>query len=158
MKAASVNEIKQELKRVNPSKLVDLCLQLARFKNDNKQFLTYLLFEADDPEAYIKNVKEEMDHEFSEINVANLYYVKKSLRKILRHANKYIRYTGSKTAEAEILMHFLTNFKGLKINLKKSTQLSNMYAAQLKKINAALDAMHEDLQFEYRRELSRLEN
>jgi len=156
MKAASVSELKQELKKTNPSRLVELCLHLARFKNDNKQFLTYLLFESDDLEAYVKNVKEEMDHEFAEINATNLYYAKKSLRKILRHANKYIRYTNSKTAEAEILMHFLTNFKGLKINLNKSTQLANMYAGQLKKINAAIDAMHEDLQFEYRREVERL--
>src|SRR4030095_1190625 len=157
MKSASIAEIKQQLKELPPSKLIEHCLQLARFKKDNKEFLTYLLFEADDLQAYIKNAKEEIDQSFSEINTSNLYYAKKSLRKILRASNKYIRYTGSKTAEAEILMHYLTNFKGLKIPFHKSTALTNMYASQLKKISAALNTMHEDLQYDYKREVSRLE-
>jgi len=54
-------------------------------------------------------------------------------------------------------MHFLTNFKGLKIPFHKSTALTNLYAAQIKKINAALNSMHEDLQYDYKKELSRLE-
>ena len=157
MKAASVTEIKQQLKEVPPTRLVEICLQLARYKKDNKEFLTYLLFEADDLQAYMKNVKEEIDQHFTQINTSNLYYIKKSLRKILRSANKYIRYSGSKAAEAEILMHYLTSFKGLKIPFHKSTALTNLYAAQLKKISMALDTMHEDLQYDYRKELKRLE-
>ncbi len=157
MKSASIAEIKQQLKELPSSKLIEHCLQLARFKKDNKEFLTYLLFEADNLSAYINNVKEAIDESFTGINISNLYYVKKSLRKILRTSNKHIRYTGSKTAEAEILMHFLTNFKGLKIPFHKSTALTNLYAAQLKKISAALDSMHQDLQYDYKRELKRLE-
>jgi len=157
MKSASIAEIKQQLKEISPAQLVEYCLQLARFKKDNKELLTYLLFEADDLQAYIKNVKEFIDESFTEINTSNLYYVKKTLRKILRIANKHIRYTSSKTAEAEILMHYLTNFKGLKIPFHKSTALANLYAAQLKKISAALNTMHEDLQYDYKRELARLE-
>jgi hypothetical protein len=157
MKSASIAEIKQQLKEIPPSKLIEHCLQLARFKKDNKEFLTYLLFEADDLEAYIKNAKGAIDEAFGEINTSNLYYAKKSLRKILRASNKYIRYTGTKFAEAEILMHYLTNFKGLKIPFHNSTALTNMYTAQLKKISAALDSMHEDLQYDYSKELKRLE-
>jgi len=157
MKSASIAEIKQQLKELPPSKLVELCLQLARFKKDNKEFLSYLLFEADDMQAYIKNVKEAMDESFAEINTSNLYYAKKTLRKILRSSNKHIRYTGSKAAEAEILMHYLTNFKGLNVPFHKSAALTNLYSAQLKKISAALDTMHEDLQYDYKRELERLE-
>ena len=157
MKSASVSEIKEELKSVSPARLSALCLHLARYKKDNKEYLTYLLFEEDDLPAYIKNVKEEMDESFAQINTSNLYYAKKSLRKILRSANKYIRYTTSKSAEAEILMHYLTNFKGLKIPFHKSTALTNLYVAQLKKISAALNTMHEDLQYDYLKELKRLE-
>jgi hypothetical protein len=156
MKSASISEIKQELKTLSPSKLADISLHLARYKKDNKEFLTYLLFEADDQPAYVKNVKEAMDEMFRDINISNLYYAKKTLRKILRFANKHIRYTASKSAEAEILMHFLTNFKGLKISFHKSTALTNLYAAQLKKISAALNTMHEDLQYDYKRDLERL--
>src|SRR5215213_4859847 len=111
MKAASVNEIKQDLKKLSASQLTELCLRLARFKKENKELLTYLLFEADDLPAYIGNIKKQIDEDFSEMNTTNIYFAKKTLRKILRISNKYIRYTGSKEAEAEILMHYLTNLK-----------------------------------------------
>jgi gas vesicle protein len=156
MKAASSNEIKQELKKLNASQLMELCLRLARFKKENKELLTYLLFEEDNLAAYISNVKKQMDEDFSQMNITNLYFAKKTLRKILRIANKYIRYTGSKEAEAEILMHYLTNLKGLKISWKKSTALTNLYQAQIKKIKAAVDSMHEDLQYDHKRSLDRL--
>ena len=57
MKAATVNEIKQQLKETKPTELIELCLRLARFKKENKELLTYLLFEADDLQTYIANVK-----------------------------------------------------------------------------------------------------
>jgi hypothetical protein len=157
MKAASINEIKQQLKNTSSQQLIELCLHLAKYKNDNKEYLTYLLFEADDEQAYIKNVKDEIDELFLEINTSNLYYAKKTLRKILRRCNKYIRHTQSKKAETEILIHYLTKFKELNIPFRKSTVLTNLYAAQLKKISAALSSMHEDLQHDYQEDLKNLE-
>ena len=74
----------------------------------------------------------------------------------MRIANKHIRYTASKEAEAEILIHYLTNFKGLKISWNKSTALVNLYNAQIKKIKAAIATMHEDLQYDYLRSVERL--
>jgi hypothetical protein len=156
MKAASVNEIKQELKQLNTGELTELCLRLARFKKENKELLTFLLFEAHNLPGYIESVKQEMDENFAEINTSNIYFAKKTLRKILRLANKYIRYTGSKEAEAEILLHYLTSFKGVKLSWHKSTALTNLYNAQLKKIRAAIDTMHEDLQHDYQRSVERL--
>ena len=102
MKIASVNEIKEELGHLNQKDLVKLCLQLAKFKKENKELLTYLLFEAHDLQAYILNVKNQMDEQFTEINASSMYLAKKTLRKILRIANKYIRHTGSKEAEVEM--------------------------------------------------------
>ena len=156
MKAASVNEIKQELKQLNTGELTELCLRLARFKKENKELLTFLLFEAHNLPGYIDSVKQQMDENFAEINTSNIYFAKKTLRKILRLANKYIRYTGSKEAEAEILLHYLTSFKGIKLSWHKSTALTNLYNAQLKKIRAAIDTMHEDLQHDYQRSVDRL--
>ena len=156
MKAASVNEIKQELKDLNPAQLAELCLRLARFKKENKELLTFLLFEAHDLSSYIDSVKQQMDENFAEINTSNIYFAKKTLRKILRIANKYIRYTGSKEAEVEILLHYLTSFKGVKLSWHKSTALTNLYNAQIKKIKAAIDTMHEDLQYDYLQSVERL--
>ncbi|MGZ3937816.1 MAG: hypothetical protein ACXVLT_03795 [Flavisolibacter sp.] len=156
MRPASSNDIKQKLKETDKKDLVEVCLRLARFKKENKELLTYLLFEQDDLTNYIINVKEEIDQGFATINTSNIYFAKKTIRKVLRIANKHIRYTGDKTAEADILLHYLTNFRGLNLNWKKSTAMNNLYKAQLKRIAAAIATMHEDLQYEYNRELDRL--
>ena len=156
MKAATVQEIKQELKEKPVADLVELCLRLARYKKENKELLTFLLFEANDLEGYIKGVKEEIEECFAEINTSHLYYVKKSLRKILRTTNKYIRYSGSKTAETELLLYYCQKIKDSDIKIKKSTALTNLYNGQIKKLQAAISSLHEDLQYEYLRQLERL--
>jgi gas vesicle protein len=156
MKPASVNEIKQKLKETDKKDLIEICQRLARFKKENKELLTFLLFEEEDLPNYIKNVKEEIDEGFLQVNTSSVYFAKKTIRKILRIANKHIRYTGSKSAEVEILLHYLVSLKGLNLHWQKSTALTNLYQAQLKKINTAISTMHEDLQYDYLRQAERL--
>lgn len=156
MKAASINELKQELQSVAPAKLLDLCLRLARFKKDNKELLTFLLFESHDEEAYIGSVKALIDEGFEELPKSN-YLLKKSLRKVLRVTNKYIRYSGSKQVEVVLLMYFCRQMNDSGIPFQKNTLLLNLYLGQLKKVRSALEKLHEDLQYDYQQELETLE-
>ena len=156
MKAATIHEIKQELNNLSPSRLAELCLRLAKFKKDNKELLTYLLFESSDLTEYIGNVKKEIDLEFKELPKPNLYLTKKSLRKILRLTTKQIRYTGSPQAEVELLTYFCSRIKDSGIPIKNSPVLTNLYQQQLKKIHAVIDTMHEDLQYDYLKEVKKL--
>jgi hypothetical protein len=156
MKAATLSEIKAELKTLPPAQLIDLCLHLAKFKKDNKEMLTYLLFEAQDEAAYVKSTKELIDEQFGEINRSNIYYAKKSIRKILRNTTKFIKYSGSKQTETELLTFFCKKLKHSGISISSSTALTNLYERQISKIEKALSAMHEDLQFDYREELENL--
>ncbi len=156
MKAASVHELKLELANTAPEHLVDLCVRLAKFKKENKELLTYLLFEAFDEQAYVENIKTEMKLQFEEINTSSLYFVKKSLRKILRLLNKYIRYTGSAEVEVKLLLFFCGTLKDSGIPIEKNPVIHNMYQNQLKKIGKTIATMHEDLQYEYVRELETL--
>ena len=156
MKAASANEIKQRLKELEKKALMELCLRLARHKKENKELLTFLLFEADDLPAYIAGVNGEVDNIFAGVNTSSVFFAKKTIRKALRTANRYIRYAADKTVEVEVLLHFCTAFRSLKLDWKRSTLLANLYASQLKKIGAAIDSLHEDLQYDYRRSLDRL--
>jgi hypothetical protein len=48
MKTATIQEIKQELLALPHNELVELMLKLARSKKENKELLTFLLFEAHD--------------------------------------------------------------------------------------------------------------
>jgi hypothetical protein len=157
MKTATVHEIKQELLARPDKMLVDLCLRLSKFKKENKELLTYLLFEAHNEEGYIEEVKIAINEVFAELDATtNLYFAKKTIRKILRIANKHIRYTGSKQAEVAILLHFVTALQQHGIPFKKSTALNNLYQQQIKKIKTVLATLHEDLQYDYLRELDAL--
>lgn len=156
MKAASVNDLKEELKELPAHRLVDVCLRLARFKKENKELLNYLLFESHNEAAYIEAVKKEIDAEFQNVNSSNLYFAKKTIRKILRTANKHIKYTASKQAEAELLIHFCLALKQSGIPYQKSTALSNLFFSQANKAAKAVASMHEDLQYDYKRQLEKL--
>lgn len=157
MKPATVHEIKQELITLPASALAELCLRLAKFKKDNKELLTYLLFEASDQAAYVENVKKEIDLGFEELPKPNLYLTKKSLRKILRTTAKEIRYMGSPQAEVELLTYFCLKIRGSDIPIHKNAVLNNLYQQQLKKIRGVIATLHEDLQYDYLRGLKGLE-
>lgn len=154
MKAATVNEIKKELKTLDPEMLQDLCLRLAKYKKENKELLTYLLYEADNEQSYIAAIKEDVDELFHALpSRSNLYYVKKSLRKILRFVNKQIRYSGIRQTELELRIYFCTKVMETKIPLRESTVLYNLYQQQLKKIYAIVVKLPDDLQLDYQREI-----
>lgn len=157
MRSSSIQEIKQELVTLKPADLTNLCLRLSRFKKENKELLTYLLFEAQDEESYIKSIKQEIEELFGTINLTQLYFAKKTLRKIVRIINKYSRYSGNKQTDIELRIYFCQQLKNSGIPFRQNAVLSNLYAGQLKKINAVLVTLHEDLQHDYRREIEVLE-
>jgi hypothetical protein len=156
MKAATLNELKSELKTRTPKTLLEFCIRIAKFKKDNKELLTYLLYEAEDENSFIKNIKEEIDELFADINKSNIYYIKKSLRKILRTINKYIRYSGRKQTEAELLIYYCGKIKSSGVSIKSSAALSNLYQRQIQRIRKAISTLHEDLQYDYGNELKLL--
>lgn len=154
MKAATINELKTELNNTAHDQLVLLCTRLARFKLENKELLTYLLFESFDEQAFVEEVKKEMLGQFAMINSNSLYFVKKSLRKILRQLNKYIRYSGIAETEVKLLLFFCSTLKKSGIAFEMHPVIKNMYQAQLKKIKKTLTSLHEDLQYEYAKEVN----
>jgi hypothetical protein len=156
MKVATINELKQELSALPNVELVELCLRLAKFKKESKELLTYLLFESHSPDGYIASVKEYISLEFDGMAVTHLYHAKKTLRKILRITNKHIRFTGSKQAEIELLLYFCEKMRRSGVRVENSVQLTNLYNQQLRKVEKALETLHEDLQYDYRRQLDKL--
>jgi hypothetical protein len=157
MRPATIQDIKTELKTLPAIELTELCLRLAKFKKDNKELLTYLLFEATDEAAFIATVKKEMDESFTELPKPNLYLTKKTLRKILRITTKQIRYMASPPAEVELLTYFCRKVRDTKIPIHDSPVLNNLYRQQLKKIRSVIANLHEDLQYDYLRDLNSLD-
>lgn len=156
MKAATISELKTELNNSSPGQLMEVCIRLAKFKKENKELITYLLFESFDERAYIENIKKEIQAQFDEMNRSNVYFIKKSLRKILRFVNKHTRYISSAEAEADLMLSFCTRLKTSGVPMETNPVIRNIYQNQLKKIARSITTMHEDLQYEYVKQLKLL--
>ena len=156
MTTASLSELKREITTLPLAKVQELCLRLAKYKKENKELLSYLLFEAHDETRYIEGVKAEMDDLFGQLPEGTTYYTKKSLRKILRIVNRHIKYSSSKSTEIELRVYFCKGVRNARIRLDEGTVLYNLYQQQVKTIRATVNALPDDLQFDYHNDLEQI--
>ncbi len=156
MKPATLSQLKQELKHRSKEELIELCLSLTKYKKENKELLTYLLFEASNEASYVKELKLEIDSQFQQINKKTPYLLKKNVRKILRDIKKYIRYSKQKQTEVELLIYFCRKLKEMSPSISRSTTLQNIYERQVELIVKSVKSLHEDLQFDFEEDLKSL--
>jgi hypothetical protein len=156
MKAATLKEIKTELSTLHPQMLIDICLRLAKYKKENKELLTYMLFDSNDESEYVKDVKSQIDELFIGVSKGNSYLAKKAVRKALRTANKYIKYSGSKQTELELTIFFCKKLRKSGLPLYANTVLGNIYMRQAVRIKKVLSLLHEDIQLDYAEEIKLL--
>jgi hypothetical protein len=151
MQAAKLSELKKELGHREKKELIEVILRLGKLKTENKQMLAYLLVYNDDPLLYAEDVKKEMDELFSDIS-AHYYYSTKTLRKILRVAGRYRRFTASDRGETEVLLHFIRKYTEV-IDSRTSYKPSLALATRvLTKLHKLIQQLEEDLQYDYSRE------
>ncbi|WP_310993237.1 hypothetical protein [Aequorivita marina] len=156
MKAASLKEIKTELNHRSTQELLEICLRLSKFKKENKELLTYLLFESANEAAFIASIKDKIDADFETINTKTFYFIKKSVRKILREVKKFIRYSQNKETEVELLLYFCHKLYDFEPDIANNTALTNLYNRQIGYIQKKVASLHEDLQYDYNMELEEL--
>ena len=154
MKAASIAELKKALVRLDQGELLDACLRLARFKKDNKELLTYLLFLSEDEQGYANCLCDEIDQQFKLTPNAH----KKTLRKTIRWIDKCLRFTGNKDTEVQVRLHFCRSLRASETPYRKSKVMTNMYNGQIKKTRKAIEKFHEDLKFDTERDIQKLED
>ena len=135
---------------------MDLCLRLTRFKKENKELLTYLLFEASYEEGYINSVKEEIDEQFERVNTKSPYFTRKSIRTILKNTRKYIRYSKNKETEVDLLLYFCAKMKDFRPSIKHNKRLQNLFNNLIESIQKKIITLHEDLQYDYEMEVNNL--
>ena len=129
---------------------------MVKYRKENKELLTYLMFEEQSPEVFLDNYRAEMDLLFADMNTTNLYYIRKSTRRILRFASKYVKFVQAPQLATELLIYFCNGVIEHGIPLGKSTQLMNLYTGQLKKIEDLLSTLHPDLQYDLRRQIRKI--
>tara|TARA_R110000850_G_scaffold268138_1_gene399467 strand:- start:60692 stop:61168 length:477 start_codon:yes stop_codon:yes gene_type:complete len=150
MKTATVTQLKKELQYRSTDELLELCLRLAKFKKENKELLTYLLFESQDESGYVESVKREVDAQLEAINTKNYYWMRKGIRKILKNLKKFIRYSLKKETEVELLLYFCVQVKNIVPSIKWDKTLQNILERQLALVHKKIETLHEDLQYDFR--------
>jgi hypothetical protein len=150
-----LQDIKKEIQHLPPEQLVELCLRLARYKKENKELLAYLLFEANNDQAFIENIKAEIGFMFSQLP-SESYLAAKYMRKILRLIGKYTKFMGSKTAEIELLISFCYAFLQYTERRTSYKPIRLILTRQLEKIRNLIKKLHEDLQFDYTQDYNSL--
>ncbi|HCE58782.1 MAG TPA: hypothetical protein DER09_13385 [Prolixibacteraceae bacterium] len=156
MESASLSDIRNEIKNLSPADLQAIVLRLAKFKKENKELVSYLLYEANDEITFIQNCKNELDVVFSLINKHSHLYVKKSLRKATRIVSQYIKFAGTAKVEIELLIYFCQKMKADGFHRYHNTVIRNIYLRQRTKIEKVLQSLHEDLQYDYQEALEEL--
>jgi DNA repair protein RadC len=156
MKAVPITRIKKELQHLSQEELLEIVLRVGKYKVENKELLTYLLFEAGDEDGYIDVVKEYIDEQFELVHQQHYYYIKKSVRKILRTIKKYIKFSKKPETEAALLIHFCRKLKKMEPSYIYNTVLTNMFDRQLGLAEKTIGKMHEDLQYDYKLELEEM--
>lgn len=155
MKAASTQQIKEELRHLSGKEVMDLCLRLARFKKENKELLSYLLFDAGDQQGYVESIKAEMDEAFAALPQSH-YFIKKSLRSLLKDVARYSRYMSEKSTEAELRLHFCLCMKSRGLASHQHQATMKIYTSQLDKVQCLIPQLHEDLQYDVQKKLNEL--
>ncbi len=149
MNPASISELKNELKTLTPKQLQEVCIRLVKYKKENKELLHYLLFEAGNQQIFIDSVKAEIDDQFKNLNRSSFYLAKKTVRKVLKTTNKYIKFSGVRETEIELRIYFCLKLRKSGLRLSSSRVLLNLYQNQVKRIRSVLAMLHEDLQYDY---------
>ena len=156
MKAASIVTLRKALAHLDHQALQQLCLRLARFKLENKELLTYLIFESKDELQYVQSIKSQLDILFDEINTNRYFFIKKSVRKILRRIRKFSRYSNASETEVELLLYFSCKMKTIQPSIFNNKTLTNLYNRQVEASRKKTLKLHEDLQYEYQLQIEKL--
>ncbi|MBS1929251.1 MAG: hypothetical protein IT254_04380 [Chitinophagaceae bacterium] len=156
MKVASVKELKSALQELTPIELNEIILRLARLKKENKELLSYLLFDVGDEPGYIAEIKNYLDEEFRQVNPTHPYFAKKNIRRILRRSKRLSAYSESEITHIETLLYFLEKMRSLAPNIQQSPTIQRLCFSQAVAIEKILSKMHPDLQYDYRKRLHSL--
>ncbi len=158
MKSATVSQLKKELQNSSKEELVDFCIRLVKHKKENKELLTYLIYETEDEDAFVFQVKEEIDELFDTMNTDRYFFMKKTVQKIDRQIKKHIRYSKKTETKIELLLYFCVKLQEMRPAYTGNSIINNIYDRQIVAIKNSIGKLHEDLQYDYQMELVALES
>ncbi|MFZ1748931.1 MAG: hypothetical protein WAU01_02015 [Saprospiraceae bacterium] len=149
MKSATLHQIKKELEKQAPAKLLELFVKLIKHKTENKELISYLLFDEDQLADYIYDLKGDISEMLGDMLRLPPYQAKRTLRKTLRFITRYSKYTGAKETEVELLIYVCQWLLDHQLHKHHSKVIPSIYFKQLEKIEKLSSTVHEDLKHDY---------
>lgn len=153
---ASIKVIKEELSTLNIKELNAVLYSLIKFRKENKELVTYLLFDSKDEIQYIKSVKEEIEAELEVVNRFNARNFIKLIRKVLRNTKKAIKFSGKPETEVQLLLYFCFILKEKDLPFFRFKALGAIWDRCIINISKSISTLHEDLRYDYGEELKSL--
>ncbi len=148
MESPKLATLKKELNFLEAPELKELCLRLAKHKTENKELLHFLLFYGDKKDLYVEDVKNILTSGFDDLH-PSVYTATKQIRKVLRLANKHIKFIATKHLEAEIVSSFCEDFIKHTIATTHQKATIGILFNQLKRLQRIIAKLDDDLQFDY---------
>lgn len=156
IKPASLKTIKQELSLLPNQEVIQILLKLVRHRKENKELVSFILFDSKDEASYIRQMKLDMDESMKPVTLSNYATSLKYIRRVLRNTKKIARYSTHNEMEVELLMHFCSILKSKNLPVKEVKGLSKMWDRCIQCILKAISTLHEDLKYDYQTELDTL--
>ena len=75
---------------------------------------------------------------------------------MLRNTKKYIRYSKKKETEVALLLFFCQQLLLLEPSIRRNVTLWNIYNRQLDLVRKSMSKLHEDLQYDFNKELEQM--
>jgi hypothetical protein len=95
---------------------------------------------------------------FCEINTDSYFYVKKSVRKILRKIRRFSKYSNQPETEIELLIYFCNKMINIKPSIFNNKTLTNILIRTIDLSKKKNFKLHEDLQYEYNIKIQELKD
>jgi ribosomal protein S13 len=149
MKPATISQLKKELETYTQQRLVEVVLAAAKYKTENKELLSFILFDSDNISGYVEDIKLEIDQDIANVLDMSLYRAIKALRKTLRLVAKYCKFVGDKQVEATLYLHFCETMVENGLMIHRFKAIHALYTRQLDRVEKLIPKLHEDLQVDY---------
>ena len=156
MATPTLNTLKKELLYKSEKELLEICLGLAKQSKINKEYLDFALFMADDNAKFLENISEKIKTELKDIDKHYYSNAYKILKKTLKMATTYAKFSGNHQNNLEILLCFTEILYFNENILDQHPPSFNLFKRQYIKINKLLEKLHPDLQYDYEERVSSL--
>lgn len=154
METAPLGQIKNELKILSHDRLQEICLRMAKFKKENKELLSYLLFDSINESGFVQNAKEDILFQFQNLNQGKYSSITNGLRKIQKSTDQYIRISGLKETELELLIYFCKTMRNKRLKFSSFPVVANIYNRMVAKAQKVYASLHPDLQTDFEEEIN----